>query len=141
MLRHHLPDVLNFIRETGDFSNPVAMDVASDADADVFDAEDELRMPGITLSSPPQARPGTATSQQTLSPYRGGQGMSRATSHQGPTVSPRYGGTTMARASSAQGSSYAPGRRGENVRMRTPPAREGAAGQSGPSPKATQPNT
>lgn len=139
MLLHHLPDVFTFIHDTGDFSKPAGMDLGPEVDADTFDAEDELRMPGITLSSPPQLRPGTATSRQTLSPYRGGQGMSRAASHQGQTVSPRYGGTTMARASSAQGtSSYGAGRRGENVRMRTPPARDGVGTQGVASPRATQ---
>jgi len=130
MLLHHLAEVFNFIHETGTFNDPTSMSLLSKLDHDATDeSEGDIQMPGITLSSPPQLQSGRATSQQTISPQRGAQTMSRGPSQQGQILSPQAA-AAIARGENVRGQSFSPGQfyggghsvgRGEGVRMRTPP--------------------
>lgn len=88
MMQKHLPEVFDFIRETGDFE-PMNLDDEESEDPNATDPEDDVELPSRhpTLSSPPQSRPLTsAATAQTSAALRG------ALSPSGPgALSPRAG--------------------------------------------------
>lgn len=129
MMQRHLPEVFEFIRETGDFQRMDSDEEGSD-DPNATEPEDENEPPvrGPTLSLPPQSRPLTgAATAQTSAALRG------AVSPKGAgAFSPRAGNTQYSSTSPSVFQSLSPGRSAQPSRspalgvMQSPPGRDSA---------------
>lgn len=133
MMQKHLPEVFDFIYETGDF-NPRDEDNEDADDQNATSAEDENEPParGPALSSPPQTRPLTgAATAQTSAALRG-------------AISPRGAGALSLRADNLQQPSTSPGAfQSLSPGRSAPPSRSPALGamQSPPGRDSAQPAT
>jgi len=120
-MQKHLPEVFEFIKETGDFEPMNTDDESSDdPNANELEYENEPPMRGPTLSSPPQSRPLTgAATAQTSAALRG-------------ALSPRAGNMQYPSTSPSAFQSLSPGRSAQPSHspalgvMRSPPGRDSA---------------
>ena len=129
MMQKHLPEVFEFIRETGDFE-PMDTDDEGSDDPNATEPEDENQPPmrGPTLSSPPQSRPltGAATAQSSAA-LRGAISPREASA-----LSPRAGNMQYQSTSPSALQSLSPGRSTHPSHspalgtMQSPPSRDSA---------------
>ena len=128
-MQKHLPEVFDFIRETGDFDPPESSDETSD-DPNTTEPEDEpsQRTRVFAASSPPESRPlrGASTAQSSAA-LRGVISPSGA-----GALSPRVGNVPHSSVSPSAFQSLSPGRSTQPSRspamatIQSPPGRDSA---------------